>query len=57
MPQTVTIEFQAGGHPVSGALATGTAPPRPFTGWLELMSLLQSALATGADETTPEEGP
>ena len=59
MTETVIIDWEPGDHPVSGSLTAGHAPPRRFTGWLELLSLLQGTHAAGADETTrtPEEGP
>ena len=53
MTSRLTIEWEPGRHPVSGALATGATPPHEFTGWLELLALLQVALSTDAGGSTP----
>ena len=59
MTETVTIDFAPGRRPVSGSVTAGARPARPFIGWLELLALLENALAEGEDMsvTTAEEGP
>lgn len=52
MTETATITWEPGRHPVSGVLVWGAHPAHPFTGWLELLGLLQSALGTSADDAT-----
>jgi p-aminobenzoyl-glutamate transporter AbgT len=60
MTQTVTIAWEPGRHPIAGVLTADAGAASPFTGWLELMALLQDAIADRVEETTkttPEEGP
>jgi hypothetical protein len=60
MTETVIIDWEPGEHPVAGSLTVGRRAPRRFTGWIELLSLLQGAHIAVAGETTatiPEEGP
>ena len=52
MTSRVTIDLEPGLHPVSGDVRAGTTV-RPFTGWLELLALLRSAVAAaGAEDDT-----
>lgn len=60
MALRTTIDWELDGDRVSGALTAGDAPARPFSGWLELLSLLQATLAPPEDDptpTTPQEEP
>ena len=50
MTPRLTIEWEPHLHPVAGEVTAGTASPQTFTGWLELLALLQAALAAGADD-------
>ena len=50
MPMTVTIRWEPGRRPVRGHVLSGTRPPRPFSGWLELLALLHEALGTTKEE-------
>ena len=60
MTPRITIDWEPGRRPVSGALTGAEGRTQAFNGWLELMSLLQVALAPDPDETahtTPRETP
>lgn len=46
----VTIDLTATGDPIAGQLSAGDRAPRPFTGWLQLMSGLQEAVETLRDQ-------
>jgi hypothetical protein len=47
----VTIDLTATGDPIAGHVTAEGRAPRPFTGWLALMSGLQEALEMLQDET------
>ena len=45
--RSVTVELDIGGEPISGSVGSPAAPPRQFSGWLELIAALyQEATAT-----------
>jgi hypothetical protein len=41
----ISLELERGDHPISGTLHTGREGTREFTGWLELISLLEQLRA------------
>ena len=49
MTPRLTIDWERRLHPVTGEVTTGSAAPQAFTGWLELLALLQAALAADDD--------
>lgn len=55
-PPTIAIalEFTDGADPISGQLRQ-EGGARPFTGWLELVAALESALAESSARTDPPE--
>jgi hypothetical protein len=42
----VVIEFERRATPIAGLLRHGQAPPRRFSGWVELLSALETTIAT-----------
>ena len=50
--ERIWIEIDGLGRSLAGALHKGTAVRR-FTGWLELVALLEETCATAVDETAP----
>jgi hypothetical protein len=57
-PHRVVIELHRGEGPMSGRfLAEGQHQPQPFSGWLELLALLETARSPGRPnaETDQEE--
>ena len=46
MPTSLTISWEPGRRPVSGEVTASAMSPRAFIGWLELLALLEEALAT-----------
>jgi hypothetical protein len=46
----VTIDLTATGDPIAGQLTAEGRAPRPFTGWLQLISGLQEAVETLRDQ-------
>jgi hypothetical protein len=51
---TLHLEPHADGAPLAGLLGEERGDERYFTGWLELLTLLEEARSVGASE--PEEG-
>jgi hypothetical protein len=45
----VTIEMKCESDPVAGKLSMRDREPRLFTGWLELMSMLEDVRVAGDD--------
>jgi hypothetical protein len=44
----VTLAFELDSEPISGSLRRGDSRPTLFSGWIELVSLLQAAATTPA---------
>jgi hypothetical protein len=42
---SLTLELELADGPIAGSLREGPAPPRPFLGWLQLISALEAARA------------
>ena len=40
----VAIDLLIGSEPIAGSLRVSSGPPRAFSGWLQLTSLLQAAV-------------
>jgi hypothetical protein len=47
-PDRVWIEIDPAAEPIAGVIHHGSAPARPFAGWLELVALLESERGTGS---------
>ena len=47
--ETMTLFVEPGSEPIRGWIDSGSGPRRPFSGWLELMTLLhdEKAMADG----------
>jgi hypothetical protein len=43
---SVVLEFEPGATPIAGVLRHGHAAPRRFSGWVELLSALETTIAT-----------
>jgi hypothetical protein len=44
----VTLEIELDSEPIQGSLSDRHAAGQPFSGWIELVSLLQTAATTAA---------
>jgi hypothetical protein len=54
----VWIELDVGAESIAGAIHRGEDPARPFTGWLELVALLEAVRRpVGADGLPPPSCP
>jgi hypothetical protein len=49
VPMHITIDVEVDGREIHGQASDGEHPVRPFTGWLGLISALETLLATPTD--------
>jgi hypothetical protein len=49
----VRIEIDPGADPISGVVRHGSEPARTFSGWLELVALLESERRPAAGPSSP----
>lgn len=51
------LEIDLRGEPIAGCLHEGDLPPQPFSGWLELVTVLEDARERQADAAPRGEDP
>jgi hypothetical protein len=54
-PDRVLIEIDPAAEPISGVIRHGASPARAFSGWLELVALLDSERRPAAGPSPPED--
>jgi len=49
----VVLDLEVGRGPLSGKLVVDRGPPRRFSGWLELIDLVERARRRGDEDPSP----
>ena len=52
-PERVWIEVDPASDPIAGVVHQGVEPGRPFSGWLELVALLESTRGPAPSRGSP----